>query len=194
MSKKQPDMETPREETAGTAAAPPGQEQIPVNQTDSQPAPESQAAVAELEKELEALKAQLAEQQDLLLRTLAEYDNYKKRTLREKDAATAFIRAGTVKALLPCYDGLERALHADSSSPEYAKGLELSLKQLMDGFCKLGLEEINPQGEPFNPEFHDAIMHVEDENYGESVVVEVLQKGYRIGDVVLRPAMVKVAN
>mgnify|MGYP002411187054 CR=1 FL=1 len=189
MQKKQADLSAEPEVQKNETQTP---EETPETQAPAD-APQNDGLEV-LQKELEETKSRLAGQNDLLLRTAAEFDNFKKRTQRERDASIAFIRAQTVKGLLPCYDSLDRALCADCAAPEYAKGLELALKQFLDAFTKLGLEEIKAEGEPFDPGLHEAIMHVEDENAGESVVLEVLQKGYKMGGTVLRPAMVKVAN
>lgn len=145
-------------------------------------------------KEFAAVQAQLEEQRDQLLRTAAEFDNYKKRTERERVAVGEFARAQTLKALLPILDNMGRALSADPSSPEYVKGVEMIVKQFQDALSCLGLAEISAEGERFDPQLHEAVMHIEDASAGENTVVEVLQKGYKIGDTVIRPAMVKVAN
>ncbi len=146
------------------------------------------------EAELEKLRAELEKTNDILLRTAAEFDNYKKRTEREKAGVAEYARAGIIKQLLPIIDNIGRAKSADKDSPEYLKGIEMIVKQfegLADG---LGIVEIAKPGDTFDPNFHEAVMHVEDENFGENVIAEVLQKGYKTGDTVIRTAMVKVAN
>ncbi len=140
------------------------------------------------------LQRDLDEAKDMLLRTAAEFDNYKKRSEREKLQVSAFVKAQTVKALLPSVDNLLRAADADASSPDYAKGIEMTIRQLMEALDKLGLKEINPENEPFDPALHEAVMHEEDPEVPENTVVQVLQKGYMMDDTVIRPAMVKVAN
>ena len=144
--------------------------------------------------EKEKLKAELDQTKDLLLRTAAEYDNFKRRSEKEKADLSEYVKAATVKKLLGVVDNVKRAEACDKSSPDYVKGLEMTVKQLCDALASIGLEEIEAEGQPFDPRFHEAVMHVEDETLGENVVAQVLQPGYRLGDTVLRPAMVKVAN
>ena len=146
------------------------------------------------DSEIEKLKAELEQKNDVLLRTAAEFDNYKKRTEREKSGVAEYARAGIIKQLLPILDNIDRAAGADRESPDYIKGIELIVKQLEGLSEKLGIEEIAKQGETFDPNLHEAVMHIEDENLGENVIAEVLQKGYKTGDTIIRHAMVKVAN
>ena len=146
------------------------------------------------DSEIEKLKAELEQKNDVLLRTAAEFDNYKKRTEREKSGVAEYARAGIIKQLLPILDNIDRAAGADRESPDYIKGIELIVKQLEGLSEKLGIEEIAKQGETFDPNLHEAVMHMEDENLGENVIAEVLQKGYKTGDTIIRHAMVKVAN
>ena len=150
--------------------------------------------VSELEEKIESLEKQLAETKDMLLRTAAEYDNFKKRETANREKSANFVKGDTIKALLPSIDNISRAMAADESSPEYAKGVAMTIKGLTDALKKLGLEEINPVNEPFDVNLHQAVMRVEDDSVGENIVVEVLQTGYKLGDNVLRHAMVKVAN
>ena len=150
--------------------------------------------VRELEEKIESLEKQLAETKDMLLRTAAEYDNFKKRETANREKTANFVKGDTIKALLPSIDNISRAMAADESSPEYAKGVAMTIKGLTDALKKLGLEEINPVNEPFDVNLHQAVMRVEDDSVGENIVVEVLQTGYKLGDNVLRHAMVKVAN
>lgn len=144
--------------------------------------------------EAEKLKAELEQKNDLLLRTAAEFDNFKKRTEREKAATAEYAKASVMKTLLPILDNADRAAEFEPGTEQYNKGIELIVKQLSDLSTKLGLEEIGAVGEEFNPNFHEAIMHIEDESLGENVIAQVLQKGYKFGDTVVRPAMVQVAN
>ena len=146
------------------------------------------------DSEIEKLKAELEQKNDVLLRTAAEFDNYKKRTEREKSGVAEYARAGIIKQLFPILDNIDRAAGADRERPEYIKGIELIVKQLEGLSEKLGIEEIAKQGETFDPNLHEAVMHIEDENLGENVIAEVLQKGYKTGDTIIRHAMVKVAN
>ena len=146
------------------------------------------------ESETEKLKAELEKKNDLLLRTAAEFDNYKKRTEREKTGIAEYARAGIIKQLLPIIDNIERAAAADKESPDYLKGIEMIIKQFEALSEKLQIDEIAKPGDAFDPTLHEAVMHIEDEELGENVIAEVLQKGYKTGDTVIRPAMVKVAN
>ena len=144
--------------------------------------------------ELEKVKAELEQTKDLLLRTAAEYDNFKRRTEKEKTELSDYVKANTVKKLLPVADNIKRATASDPTSPDYVKGMEMIVKQLSDALAGIGLKEIEAEGKPFDPHFHEAVMHVEDDTLGENTVMQVLQPGYQLGDTVLRPAMVKVAN
>lgn len=144
--------------------------------------------------EIEALKAELAEKSDLLLRTAAEFDNFKKRTEREKMTVAEFAKAGLIKQLLPILDNIDRAALVEKDTPDYIKGIEMIVKQFEGIAGNLGITEVAAVGDTFNPELHEAVMHIEDEALGENVIAEVLQKGYKIGDTVIRAAMVKVAN
>ncbi len=144
--------------------------------------------------ELENLKTELEKQKDLALRTAAEFDNFKKRTEREKYASLEFMKADILKTFLPVLDNFGRALETDPSGEDFQKGIELISKQLTDVMVKLGLSEIDDEGKEFNPELHQAVLHIDDESFGENTIVKTLQKGYKIGDTVIRPAMVQVAN
>ena len=159
-------------------------------------APETETKPKKTRKnaEVEKLKAELNEVNDLLLRTAAEFDNYKKRTEREKLSVAEYAKANVMKTLLPILDNADRAATFEAGPEQYNKGIEMIVKELGTLAEKLGLREIGTVGEAFNPEIHEAIMHIEDENFGENTVAEVLQKGYKFGDTVVRPAMVQVAN
>ncbi|MBR3909643.1 MAG: nucleotide exchange factor GrpE [Clostridia bacterium] len=162
-------------------------------------APETQKAKPEKKKnkkdlEIEALKAELEQKNDLLLRTAAEFDNFKKRTEREKASVAEFAKAGLIKQLLPILDNIDRASLVEKDTPDYIKGIEMIVKQFEGIAANLGITEVAQVGDTFNPEMHEAVMHVEDETLGENVIADVLQKGYKIGDTVIRAAMVKVAN
>ena len=149
----------------------------------------------ELDKQIADADKKLADEQDKYLRLAAEYDNYRKRTAKEKENLYADAKIDTIKALLGVYDNLERGLaqYGDEESP-HRKGLEMVFNQFKESLKKLGVETMDAAGKPFDPEKHNAVMHVEDENYGENTVVEVLQQGFTLGDKVLRFAIVKVAN
>jgi molecular chaperone GrpE len=136
----------------------------------------------------------LAEAADKYLRLAAEYDNYRKRTAKEKDAAWTEAKAQTVAAFLPVFDNLERALKQDTADEAYKKGVELTMKGLQDALTGLGVEMIPALGETFDPNRHNAVMHCDDPESGESTIVEVFQQGFICGDKVIRFSMVKVAN
>ena len=159
-------------------------------------APETETKPKKTRKnaEVEKLKAELNEVNDLLLRTAAEFDNYKKRTEREKLSVAEYAKANVMKTLLPILDNADRAAAFEAGTEQYNKDIEMIVKELGTLAEKLGLREIGTVGEAFNPEIHEAIMHIEDENFGENTVAKVLQKGYKFGDTVVRPAMVQVAN
>ena len=156
--------------------------------------PKKKGESAKLQAELDKANEALAESKDMLLRTAAEFDNFKRRTEKEKADIAAFVKADVVKALLPVADNIERAGQSDSESADYVKGLEMIIKQLTDTLDRVGLKKIEAEGAQFDPNFHEAVMHVEDDSVGENTVVQVLQTGYMMGDTVIRPAMVKVAN
>ena len=133
-------------------------------------------------------------QSDAYLRLLAEYDNYRKRSQREKDALYADIKADTLKSFLPVYDNLMRALNQSTADEAYRKGVEMIMAQFNKTLEGLGVERIESLGKTFDPALHNAVMHVDDETKGENEIVEVFQEGFRLGDKVIRFAMVKVAN
>lgn len=143
--------------------------------------------------ELDALKKELETQKDAYQRLLAEYANYKRRTEQEKEQLGAFTRAEVVKALLPAIDNLERAAAAPAGD-QYKTGVDMTIRQLNEILQGLGLEEIEAQGVSFNPEIHNAVMREDADGVEPDTVTEVFQKGYKMGDRVLRPSMVKVAN
>ena len=144
--------------------------------------------------EIERLNAELEAKNDLLFRTAAEFDNFKKRTEKEKLSVSEYAKAGLIKQLLPILDNIDRAQLSEKGSEDYIKGIEMIVKQFVGAAANLGIEEIAKAGDVFNPQLHEAVMHIEDENFAENTIVEVLQKGYKIGSTVIRPAMVKVAN
>ena len=153
-----------------------------------------ETAVDPLLSELESLKDQVAGQEDKYLRLAAEYDNYRKRTAKEKESLWTDVKADTAGAFLPVYDNLERALKQDTADEAFKKGVEMTMNQLKEVLTKLGIAEIPAQGQPFDPKYHNAVMHVEDESLGQNVVAEVFQTGFQCGEKVIRFAMVKVAN
>lgn len=131
---------------------------------------------------------------DMYLRLAAEFDNFRKRTVKEKDASYGNGKADAVAKMLPIYDNLERALNQPTEDEAYKKGVELTMNELMKIFGGLGVEVFGAVGDPFDPEKHNAIMHNEDESLGENVISMVFQKGFKIGEKIVRFAMVQVAN
>ena len=143
---------------------------------------------------LEQARAAQAQEHDQFLRLAAEYDNFRKRTQREKDGIYQDAVADTVKKFLPVYDNLERALHHETADEAYKKGVEMTLTELVKILDALGVKPFGEAGETFDPQRHNAVMHIEDESLGENVIAEVFQTGFSHGDKVIRFAMVKVAN
>ena len=180
MSKKEkkPEDVTPEEQT---------EQAVPTEETEAE-------APNPLLEELEALKKSLSDQEDKFLRLAAEYDNYRRRSQKEKESAWSDAKADTAAAFLPVYDNLERALKQETADEAYKKGVEMTMNQLKEVLTKLGITEIPAQGQPFDPKYHNAVMHVEDESLGQNVVAEVFQTGFQCGEKVIRFAMVKVAN
>ena len=171
------------------------------NQIPEQAAEETAEEVTETAEEAapeateeEKLQQALRDQEDKYLRLLAEYDNYRKRSQKEKENAWTTAKADTIKELLPVYDNLERALKQETADEAYAKGVQMTMQQLKTVLEKLGVEEIPAQGEPFDPNVHNAVMHMEDDTLGENIVAEVFQAGFKMGEKIIRHAMVKVAN
>ena len=149
----------------------------------------------ETKKKLAETEEALAKQKDTLLRTAAEYDNFRKRTAREKESLYSDATADAVREFLGVADNLERALaQKDCSAEDLRKGVEMTQKQMFAAFDKLGVTEMGGEGDAFDPALHSAVAHVDDKSLGENVVAKVLQKGYRIGDKVIRHAMVQAAN
>lgn len=174
-------------------------------QTAAQAKPEAEAAKQPEEKKPEDAKQQeasefekaqqaLAQEHDSYLRLAAEYDNYRKRSQKEKDNLYTEIRSETVEKFLPVYDNLERALAQETQDAAFKKGVEMTMNQLVSVMEKLGVESFGAAGDHFDPQLHNAVMHIEDESLGENVIAEVFQKGFKVGERVVRFAMVKVAN
>ncbi len=149
------------------------------------------AQIADLQKQLAAAKAEAEAANDKYMRMMAEYDNFRKRSAKEKEGIYADAFGDCVSDILPILDNLERAAAFDQLEG-LKKGLEMTVKAFDDALEKMGITVIETK--TFDPNLHNAVMHVEDENLGESEIVEVFQKGYQKGDKVIRYAMVKVAN
>ena len=134
------------------------------------------------------------EEHNLRLRLAAEYDNFRKRTTKEKEQSYTNGKSDAVAKLLPVYDNLERALQQQTADEAYKKGVELTLNQMVQVMEKMGFTEIPALGEQFDPEVHNAVLHIEDESIDDNTIVEVFEKGFKMGDRVLRHSIVKVAN
>ena len=192
----------PLEETPVTAeTAETEQEKTPENQEPEKKAKKKEKKekgitfTREQVEKMELAAKQLESVKDQFTRLTAEYDNYRKRTTKEKDGIYQDAKGDTIKTFLAVYDNLERAAAAEGGEDDpHKKGLEMIFHQYQEILKKLGVTEIEAQGQPFDPEKHNAVMHVEDESVGENTIVEVFQQGYELGDKVLRFAMVKVAN
>ena len=173
------------EETVETEAAEAAEA---VEEPVEEPAEEPSDDLANLQKALE-------EEQNRYLRLMAEYDNFRKRSAREKDGIYTDAKADTFTSLLPVLDNFDRAFENEDASPEdFRKGIEMTRDQLLAVFEKAGVEAYGEAGEPFDPNIHNAVSHIEDPEQGDNVLAQVFQKGYKLGDKVLRHAMVVVAN
>ena len=133
-------------------------------------------------------------ERDAHLRVAAEFDNFRKRTIKEKEASYGNGKADAVAKILPIYDNLERALNQPTEDTAYKKGVELTMNELLKIFGTLGVEVFGNPGDAFDPNLHNAVMHIDDENFGENVIAQVFQKGFKMGDKIVRFAMVQVAN
>ena len=169
--------ETPVEETVET----PVEETVETEETPAVP------EVNEWEEKYNA-------ERDAHLRIAAEYDNFRKRTIKEKEQSYGNGKADAVEKLLPVYDNLERALNQPTEDAAYKKGVEMTMTQLVTIFAGLGVEIFGNVGDAFDPNIHNAVMHIEDENLGENTIAQVFQKGFKLGDKIVRFAMVQVAN
>ena len=156
------------------------QEETPVEETPEAPA--------------EDFKEKYDREHDAFLRLAAEYDNFRKRSQKEKDMSYTNGKAAAVEKLLPVYDNLERAVNQPTEDAAYKKGVEMTMTQLVKIFNDLGVEVYGEVGEVFDPNLHNAVMHTENEELGENVIAQVFQKGFKLGDKVVRFAMVQVAN
>ena len=206
---KQPAEQTPEEpqeapqEEAPQAEAPPEEESNEGQSADKAEKPgkgkkkkEKTYTLTQAQMEAAELAAkQLESVKDQFVRLTAEYDNYRKRTAKEKDNLYQDAKADTIKEFLAVYDNLERAVatEGDEDSP-HKKGLEMIFHQYQEILKKLGVTEMEALGAPFDPEKHNAVMHIDDENYGENVISQVFQAGFVLGDKVIRHAIVQVAN
>ena len=161
-----------------------------INETPAEETVETAETVVETNPWEEKYNAE----RDAHLRVAAEYDNFRKRTVKEKEASYGHGKADAVEKLLPVYDNLERALNQPTEDAAYKKGVEMTFNQLVSIFNALGVEVFGNVGDEFDPNLHNAVMHTEDENFGENVICQVFQKGFKLGDKIVRFAMVQVAN
>jgi molecular chaperone GrpE len=178
---------SPSPETAAAPCEGPPAEEVPP----AGPQPDAPENAAERIGELEN---ELAEMKDRFLRLMAEFDNFRKRTAKERESFYLMAKSDTIGKLLPVYDNIERAVNNPTQDEAYKKGVEMIFQQLKDIFAELGVVEIEAENRKFDPEKHNAVMHVEDEKYEENTVIEVLQRGFEIDGRVIRHAVVKVAN
>ncbi len=192
--REQPPQAGPQEPPEPPEGGPPEppEEEPPKAKTKAEKKAEKKAAKSR--DELAAKDAEIAQLNDRYLRLCAEYDNFRRRSQKEKDALYADIKAETVASFLPVYDNLERALKQSTDDEAYRKGVEMIMTQFNTTLEKLGVTAVDALGQTFDPAMHNAVMHVQDESLGENQVVEVFQRGFMIGDKVIRFAMVKVAN
>lgn len=168
--------------------------ETPVEETKEETTEETVTVTREQMEQMEQLAKLVSENNDKYLRLAAEYDNYRKRTTKEKESLYTDAKVDTIKPFLEIYDNLLRGIAQFEDGDSHKQGMELIAKQFLTVLEKLGVSEIEAEGQPFDPEKHNAVMHVEDENVGENTIVEVFQKGFMLNDKVIRFAMVKVAN
>ena len=199
---KRPAEETPEEPKEVPQEEAPPAEEAPETAEKTEKAPKGRkkkektyTLTREQMEAAELAAKQLESVKDQFVRLTAEYDNYRKRTAKEKDSLYQDAKADTIKEFLAVYDNLERAVstEGDEESP-HKKGLEMIFHQYQEILKKLGVAEMEALGQPFDPEKHNAVMHIDDESLGESVVSQVFQAGFTLGDKVIRHAIVQVAN
>ena len=186
MAKKeeQNQPETTQEEAVNTAP-----------EAEAQEAPEIPEATETAETpEVNPFEEKYNAEHDSFLRLAAEFDNFRKRTVKEKEQSYGNGKADAIVKLLPIYDNLERALNQPTEDAAYKKGVELTMNELVKIFTGLGVEIFGNLGDSFDPNLHNAVMHTEDESLGENVIAQVFQKGFKMGDRIVRFAMVQVAN
>ena len=171
------------------------EKQLPEEEvTEAQELPVEEETQEEAAPEHSPFEEKYNTEHDNYLRLAAEYDNYRKRTLKEKEASYTNGKADAVAKLLPVYDNLERALNQPTEDAAYKKGVELTMNELLKIFTGLGVEVFGNVGDTFDPNLHNAVMHIDDETLEENTISQVFQKGFKIGDKVVRFAMVQVAN
>ena len=189
--KEQTTPETEAEVKEETKAAPEAEQKPDKKAEKKSEKAEKKSEKAPTKKSLEE---ELAAERDKYLRLLAEYDNFRRRSAKERENIYTDVRCETLKKFLPVYDSLSRALAQTPEDDACRKGLEMIMTQYEKSLKQLGVVMIEAVGQPFDANLHNAVMHIEDENYGENVIVEEFEKGFKIGDKILRYSMVKVAN
>ena len=162
--------------------------------TEETPVEEVTEEVVEETPEVNPWEEKYNAERDAHLRVAAEFDNFRKRTIKEKEASYGNGKADAVAKILPIYDNLERALQQETADAAYKKGVELTMNELLKIFGTLGVEVFGNVGDAFDPNLHNAVMHIDSEELGENVIAQVFQKGFRVGEKVVRFAMVQVAN
>ena len=170
--KKKEEMETPVEETVETAVEEPTSETPEIN----------------------VWEEKYNAEHDSYLRLAADYDNFRKRTIKEKEQSYGNGKADAIEKLLPVYDNLERALNQSTEDEAYKKGVEMTMNQLVNIFAGMGVEIFGNPGDVFDPNIHNAVMHTEDADAPENTITQVFQKGFKLGEKIVRFAMVQVAN
>ena len=191
-----PVTDQPRDETSAPEApheqtAPQPEQAAPETEAPADPQPTAEEL---LKGELDSVKTELAGEKDKYLRLLAEYDNYRKRSARERDNIYADVKADTLTKLLPVFDNLDRALRHPTADEAYRKGVEMTMNQFLETMKGLGVTPIEAVGQTFDPTLHNAVMHTEDPEKGEQEIVQEFQKGFKMGERVIRFSMVQVAN
>ena len=191
--KMAPEATAAEETPAETVIEEPVETEAPAEET---PAAEGEDSLAEgkASAALARAKKALKGQEDAYLRLAAEYDNFRRRTTKEKSEAYTNAKADAALKFLPVYDNLERALNQGTEDEAFLKGVEMTMTQLLDVLASLDIKPIEAVGQPFDPNLHNAVMHIEDENFGENTVAACFQTGFMMGEKVIRFAMVQVAN
>lgn len=170
------------------------QKEAPIEETTEVPeVPEEAAEVSEV-PEVDPWEEKYNAERDAHLRVAAEFDNFRKRTVKEKEASYGNGKADAVAKILPVYDNLERALNQPTEDTAYKKGVEMTMNELVKILNSLGVEIFGEPGDAFDPNLHNAVMHTDSEELGENVIAQVFQKGFKLGEKVVRFAMVQVAN
>ena len=192
---KQPQEETSQPDPEQETKSAPEPETEEKSEKTAQKKKEKYTFTREQVEQMELAAKQLESVKDQFIRQTAEYENYRKRTTKEKEGIYQDAKADTIKEFLAVYDNLERASAAGGGEDSpHKKGLDMIFQQYKEILAKLGVEEIEAQGQPFDPEWMNAVMHVENDSFGENTVAQVFQAGFRMGDKVIRHAIVQVAN